>query len=104
MIEVGDQKLFCDPDPEPSLVDLQRTWPQLNENLRAWLEKADNSLLSDELVSPLPSGSSFRIKRWEIVAHAVNHSTLHRGQIISMMRALGLQPPNTDQFSYYMAR
>src|SRR5271154_2966635 len=28
MHEVGDQRLFCDPPPEPGLTELQRDWPE----------------------------------------------------------------------------
>jgi uncharacterized damage-inducible protein DinB len=37
------------------------------------------------------------------VLHVVNHSTLHRGQIITMLRQLGLQPPNNDLMTYFVA-
>jgi len=40
-------------------------------------------------ISPLQPA----VPRWQIVLHAVNHSTLHRGQIVTMLRTLGLQPP-----------
>ena len=32
----------------------------------------------------------------------VNHSSLHRGQISTMLRALGRRPPNTDILTYYL--
>jgi hypothetical protein len=35
----------------------------------------------------LPVEDLFRLTRWEILAQAVNHSTLRRGQIISMTRS-----------------
>jgi uncharacterized damage-inducible protein DinB len=31
----------------------------------------------------------------------VNDSTRHRGQIITMLRALGKQPPSVDLLRYY---
>jgi len=39
-----------------------------------------------------------------IIKHSVNHSALHRGQIVSILRTLGLKPPTTDMFSYHMVR
>ena len=39
---------------------------------------------------------------WQIVMHVVNHATLHRGQIVGMLRQLGVKPPTTDiVFHYY---
>jgi uncharacterized damage-inducible protein DinB len=34
--------------------------------------------------------------------HVVNHSTLHRGQVMGMLRQLGKQPPATDIFNFYL--
>jgi uncharacterized damage-inducible protein DinB len=36
----------------------------------------------------------------QLVLHVVNHATLHRGQVIGMLRQLGVKPPNTDLFFY----
>ncbi|MDE3199804.1 MAG: DUF664 domain-containing protein [Acidobacteriota bacterium] len=104
MVEVGDQRTFQDPDPEPGLVELQRDWPRMHRELHAWVDNATEPLLNGELTSLMPDGSRFAVKSWEIVVHSVNHSTLHRGQIISMLRMLGAQSPNLDQFSFYLSR
>jgi uncharacterized damage-inducible protein DinB len=32
--------------------------------------------------------------------HVVNHATMHRGQIVGMIRQLGLDPPSTDLLFY----
>jgi uncharacterized damage-inducible protein DinB len=34
--------------------------------------------------------------------HVVNHSTLHRGQVVGMIRQLGMVPPSTDLLFYVM--
>ena len=38
---------------------------------------------------------------WQIVMHVVNHGTLHRGQIVGMLRQLGVKAPATDIVFYY---
>jgi uncharacterized damage-inducible protein DinB len=38
---------------------------------------------------------------WQIVLHLVNHATLHRGQVMAMLRQLGAVPPPTDLMVYY---
>ena len=35
--------------------------------------------------------------------HLVNHATLHRGQVTTMIRLVGATPPNTDVLTYAMA-
>jgi uncharacterized damage-inducible protein DinB len=104
LIEVGDQRLFADTSPEPSLKDLQQIWPTVAQSLRQWLEDRTEQDLLTELSCLKPDGEYLRISPAQIIIHSVNHSTLHRGQIVSMLRTLGVRPPNTDQFSFYMTQ
>jgi uncharacterized damage-inducible protein DinB len=102
MVEMGNQKHFQDQPPEPGLHDLIQRWPEVWAGLRAWLLQLSEEDLNGNLCSKMPDGSAFCVSRWKIILHAVNHSTLHRGQIMSMLRTLDHQPPNTDIFSFYM--
>jgi uncharacterized damage-inducible protein DinB len=104
LIEIGDQRLFDDGANEPSLEDLVAGWPEVWRGLHDWIDHADDDTLTAPMSTALPNGEQFQLTRWEILTHAVNHSTLHRGQIIGMLRALGVSPPNVDTFSYYLAR
>jgi uncharacterized damage-inducible protein DinB len=38
---------------------------------------------------------------WQQLCHVVNHSTYHRGQVITMLRQLDATPPATDLLVYY---
>ena len=38
---------------------------------------------------------------WQLLQHVVNHSTYHRGQIITMLRQLGAEAVSTDLVAYY---
>jgi uncharacterized damage-inducible protein DinB len=96
LAEIGDQNLFRDPDPEPQLADLQRTWPLVWTELSRLVDDLPASSLAGELVGP-----DFQIVVWKLLIHVVNHSSLHRGQVISMLRQLGQIPPNLDIFSFY---
>ena len=37
----------------------------------------------------------------QIITHVTNHSTYHRGQIASLLRAENIQPPLTDYIAYF---
>ncbi len=46
-------------------------------------------------------GNEHRQGRWQMLMHCFNHSTQHRGQLITMMRALGLDHiPANDLIVY----
>jgi uncharacterized damage-inducible protein DinB len=42
------------------------------------------------------SGQAFSDPLADLVRHVVNHSTYHRGQVVTQLRQLGLKPPSTD--------
>lgn len=47
------------------------------------------------------SGEKFDQKVWEILMHVFNHSTYHRGQIITILREFGEESlPSTDLIRY----
>ena len=46
-------------------------------------------------------GETFTHVYWQAFQHVVNHSTYHRGQIITMLRQLGVKPPGTDLIMFY---
>ena len=49
-----------------------------------------------------PEYDDFYRPAYELIMHMVNHSTYHRGQIVTMARQLGItDPPNTD-YMYFL--
>jgi uncharacterized damage-inducible protein DinB len=104
LVEGGSGSLPTGAAPEHSFEFLVESWPEIWRGYREWLESAADVELAEEISTVLPDGGDFRVPRWQIVLHAINHSTFHRGQIVSMLRALGIQPPNTDLTCYYADR
>ncbi|MCC7245000.1 MAG: DinB family protein [Saprospiraceae bacterium] len=50
----------------------------------------------------LLNGTEDARPRHDMVHHCMNHSTYHRGQLVTMGRALGMEnPPSTDQMRYF---
>jgi uncharacterized damage-inducible protein DinB len=96
------QQTFQDPAPEPGLAELKRKWPEVWAGFRQWLERLPDAELETELHSRRLNGDEFRLARWKVLLHVVNHSTLHRGQVMGMLRQLGKQPPATDIFNFYL--
>jgi uncharacterized damage-inducible protein DinB len=92
------------PAPEYSFEYLVQSWPQLWEGYREWLNNSSETDLTLELLTVLPDGGRFCVPRWQIVLHAINHSSFHRGQMVTMLRAFDITPPNTDMTAYYATR
>jgi uncharacterized damage-inducible protein DinB len=77
-----------------------------------WLEaskRLTDLILSyddNDLVTPVDyfrfDGTAQNSFRWQMIQHCVNHSSYHRGQLITMMRQVGVTlVPNTDMISFY---
>ncbi|MBL7812284.1 MAG: DUF664 domain-containing protein [Bacteroidetes bacterium] len=50
--------------------------------------------------------ADMNLQRWEYILHTINHSTYHRGQLITQARNLGITEhiPGTDYLFYRMNR
>jgi uncharacterized damage-inducible protein DinB len=104
LAEIGGPDEAPNETPEQILEGLMRDWPPLWRDLNQWYGALTEEDLARELPCRLPDGCDFHFARWQLLRHMVNHSTLHRGQVTGMLRALGKQPPNGDLMSYYLAQ
>ncbi len=88
-------------DALPLLDFVIEEWPRLQAKWEAWA----NAVTDSDLARQVPFKSRFvgnaGLPAWQIVMHVVNHATLHRGQIVGMLRQLGMKPPATDILFYY---
>ena len=48
------------------------------------------------------TGEAYSLPLDQQMQHVVNHATLHRGQVVGMIRQLGIAPPATDLLFYLM--
>jgi uncharacterized damage-inducible protein DinB len=91
-------KGFEDAPPGPSLSDLNREWWPLLDGIEAIVKTRDpHEVIEFKNLKGEPHSRQL----WQIALHVANHATYHRGQIASMMRQLGHQPPSTDLIYYY---
>ncbi|MFN7940688.1 MAG: DinB family protein [Thermoanaerobaculia bacterium] len=70
----------------------EELWPQLEFFLAAL---ADEQLARDFTWTNSKGETHTRPFR-QALLHVVNHSTYHRGQVVSLMRQMGYAPPSTD--------
>ena len=101
--DLGTWQLPPGPAPELSLDELWRKWPELWDGYALYFESAADSSLGIELNLQLPGGIEQLFPRWKILRHVLEHSTMHRGQVIGMLRMLGHQPPPNSPMDYFLA-
>jgi len=79
---------------EPQLVkDFTALQDKCTAGLKAVLQQKD---LNSEITYRTSVGEEFTNNISDILFHIINHSTYHRGQIASIFRVNGLEPPVTD--------
>ncbi len=101
--DLGTWRLPQGPGPRYSLSMLRQTWPELWSGYSGWLEALPEASLGIELLLQLPGEIERGFPRWKILRHVLEHSTMHRGQVIGMIRMLGHQPPPNSPMDYYLA-
>src|SRR5256885_5698231 len=59
----------------------------------------------DETIAVKPSsGGEYRHTFREMFRHAVDHSSYHRGQLVTLLRQVGAVPPGTGLIAFYRER
>lgn len=81
---------------------LETVWPALQDKWVHWAERASDAGINRAVeYKSLLDGKTARTPAWQIVLHVVNHATLHRGQVMGMLRQMGIAPPHTDLMNFY---
>jgi uncharacterized damage-inducible protein DinB len=87
-------------DSCPDLTVLHERWSDVIARRTQFIAELDEERLAAELAFKLLSGDPSSMRLVDQMQHVANHATLHRGQIVGMIRQLGLDPPSTDLLFY----
>jgi len=82
------------------LATLNQRWQDLVDRRARYVSQLDEQRLAAELPFKLLSGDPSSMRLVDQMQHVVNHATMHRGQIVGMIRQLGIDPPSTDLLFY----
>jgi uncharacterized damage-inducible protein DinB len=93
---------FADEGDGPSLTDLSNSWPALLKQFRDYVEGLTEVAANEIFHYKNLKGEEFTLKRWQAILHVVNHASIHRGQVVAMIRQLGKEPCQTDLIYYYL--
>lgn len=85
----------------PDLASVRKYWLQIEAEREEFLNGlTDESLLAGTTYKDL-AGNEYTNPLGLLMQHVVNHATLHRGQVVAMIRQLGIKPPATDFLFYF---
>ena len=80
-----------DPNEFPNVAAVQLKWAEIEKEQIEFVNR-----LTDEALNRMLPFRKKQISLAHLIQHLANHSTYHRGQIATMMRQLGAEPPATD--------
>ena len=85
----------------PTLDDLVSRWAELRRDLNAFLRSlTEQSLGAPRAYADLQGERHAQPLVYQM-QHVVNHSTYHRGQVMTMLMQSGIEPPNVDLIVYH---
>jgi uncharacterized damage-inducible protein DinB len=90
------------PDQARSVQQVREKWQPVVRRRNAYLENISDTDLSREVGYKRFTGEAYSLPLVQQMQHVVNHATLHRGQVVGMIRQLGIAPPSTDLLFYLM--
>jgi uncharacterized damage-inducible protein DinB len=79
---------------------LQERWRDLIDRRTQFISELDEERLEAELAFKLLSGDPSSMRLVDQMQHVANHATMHRGQVVGMIRQIGIDPPSTDMLFY----
>jgi uncharacterized damage-inducible protein DinB len=98
----GDRQLQQSSLQDVTSVDELRVhWQRLGEQMQQFLGTLSEAKLQEPLVVTTSQGGQFSNPYWQMIQHVVDHSSYHRGQIVTMLRQIGMTPPNTGMIRFY---
>ncbi len=88
-------------DDVPSLPVLKSLWEEVGRSTARFIgTMTDRKLAETFQVNSLAAGP-VTLTYWQSLQHIVDHSSYHRGQIVALLRQLGVTPPTTSMLLFY---
>lgn len=73
-----------------------------SEEFAAYVRSLTEASLLEECPFSIPYVGDFVRSRFEMIQHAMNHSTYHRGQLVTIGRNVGLEDAPMTDYMFYL--
>lgn len=79
-----------------------QTWKKTANGLKQYILDSSDEKLLEKFDFTTRDGTPYYMERYKALAHVFNHSTFHRGQLITLLRQVGFTGlGSTDLIEYY---
>jgi len=91
---IGERpKGLLDPASFPDVAACRERWKEIEDGYLSLVKNAD---LDEDVTYINRHGNQYTYSIGKILLHNANHSTYHRGQIVTLLRQVGAKPAVTD--------
>ena len=84
-----------------TLAAARARWERVETERRGFVAAFPERRLADTVVVRPTTGGEFVHPFPQMFRHVVDHSSYHRGQLVTLLRQLGIAPPHTGLIVYY---
>ncbi len=91
-----------EPKDFPTFDDVNNHWDMVEHEMMGFCHmlKSDNDITKVITYKDM-KGNEYSQPLYQMMQHLVNHSSYHRGQIVTMLRLLGVKPIGTDMIMFF---
>jgi uncharacterized damage-inducible protein DinB len=79
-----------------NLAAISERWRAVEREMREYLAGLDEETLARPLTCTSTRGEQWTYPLWRMMVHLTSHQSYHRGQITTLLRMLGVEPPRVD--------
>lgn len=77
--------------------ELAAALQKMDKQWHDWIVQASEPMLQHQFIYQNTKRESFKQPIWQMLQHLFNHNTYHRGQLVTMLRQVGVEKiPGTD--------
>ncbi|MGA2270174.1 MAG: DinB family protein [Bryobacteraceae bacterium] len=80
----------------PTLAAVTERWSAVEREMRPYLAGLDEETLGRTFTYLSTRGEKWTYPLWRMIYHLLNHQSYHRGQVTTLLRMLGVEPPRID--------
>jgi len=84
-----------------TLDSIRKRWAEVEREQQEFIDALGEDDLRRAVSYRNIKGQPFTSTMAQMLRHVVNHSTYHRGQVVTMLRQLGAEAVSTDLITYY---